>query len=365
MQVSLVSKAYDVLDVDEFTELAYEREWTDGLPVLPPTEKKVMAMLEYLARDPGECVGVIPPGEGVATIEKIVINCVMAGCKPEYVPVVIAALEAMMDERFELVRVLSTTGGPAPLAIISGPVVKRLNFNYGTGAFTGAGYRANSTIGRAIRLIVWNIGQARPGQLDQATFGHPGRYSYVVAERPRDDGNPWEEFHVTEAGLQPGDSAISMFPAGSHDQVGTGTGGLTFDNNLYMIADSICHVWHAQSALQRLLVMNPQAAQVFAEAGWSKSQVRDALLERCKRPVRDVKRTTGGLSTTIKYHWTSLVNPDDDDAMVPCMIGPQHLPILVSGGWASPGSPCVIVTSMHGEMVSRKINWDWDSGTQK
>jgi hypothetical protein len=359
VDIVLTSETYDVGDIDAFTELAYARGWTDGLPVLPPTEGKVTAILDYLGRDPAESLGIIPPGQGIATLEKVAINCVMAGCRPEYVPVVLAAVEAMLDERFELMRVNATTGGPAPLAVISGPVVKALGFNYGPGAFSGAGHRANATIGRAIRLILWNIGMARPGTMDQATFGHPARYSYVVAERPRDDGNPWEEFHVTEAGLDPTDSAVSMFPAGSHQQIGTGIGGTTFDNNLFIISDAIRHVWNSQSVLQRLLVVNPQAAQVFSEAGWDKEQIRAALLERCTRPVRDVKRTVGGLSTTIKHHWRDLVDPGDDDALVPCMLGPRDLPILVSGGWASPGSPCVIVTGMHGEMVTKRINWTW------
>lgn len=358
---TLASKSYEVTGIEEFTELAYARGWTDGLPVLPPTEAKVIAMLDYLGRDPADCIGVIPPGEGLATIEKIAINSVMAGCKPEYLPVIIAAVQAMLDERFELLRVLTTTGGPAPLAIISGPVVKRLGFNYSTGAFTGTGHRANSTIGRAIRLILWNIGQAKPGQFDQATFGHPARYTYLVAERPRDDGNPWEELHVTEGGLRPEDSAVSMFPAGSHDQTGTGIGGQTFDNNLYIIADAMKNIWHAQSSLQRLLVINHQAASVLSQAGWTKEAVRDELLKRCNRSVKELKRTVGGLSTTISYHWTTRVSTDDDDALVPCMVGPRHLPILVSGGWASPGSPCIIVTSMHGEMVTRKIDWTWDA----
>ena len=154
-EVQLVSKVFECADIDEFTELAYKNGWTDGLPVLPPTEKKVRAMIDYIKRDPQEVLGVVSPGEGVATIEKVAINAVMAGCLPEYLPVVITAVEAMLDNTFELMRVQCTTGGPGPLAIISGPVVKKLNFNCGEGAFTGTGHRANSTVGRAIRLILW------------------------------------------------------------------------------------------------------------------------------------------------------------------------------------------------------------------
>jgi hypothetical protein len=256
-------------------------------------------------------------------------------------------------------RVQCTTGGPASLAIISGPVVKKLDFNYGEGAFSGTGHRPNSTIGRAIRLILWNIGLGRPGQMSHATFGHVGRYAYLIAERPRDDGNPWEALHVTEGGLKPEDSAVSMFPSGTHEQIASGIGANTLENNLHVFADAICHLGDFQGASQKLLVMNPQGAHVFAEAGWSKEQLRDALLERCKRPLRDIKRT-GGRSVTAKYHWTKIVNPDDDNALVPCMIDQHHLPILVSGGWAPPISQCCIIRSMHGEMVVKKIDWHWD-----
>src|SRR5690348_14179623 len=145
----LTSEVHELEDLNAFIELAYEQGWTDGLPVYPPTDDKVEAMIAYLGREPDEVIGIVPPGEGIATIEKIAINAVMAGCKPEYVPIVVAAVEAMLDPRFELLRVQATTAGPAPLVIVSGPLVRQLNFNYGAGTFTGTGHRANATIGRA------------------------------------------------------------------------------------------------------------------------------------------------------------------------------------------------------------------------
>src|SRR5687768_12351091 len=146
----MTARIHEVADLAAFIELAYERGWTDGLPVYPPTDDLVDAMLAYVKRDPDEIIGVVPPGEGIATVEKIAINAVMAGCKPEYLPVVITAVEALLDPRFELLRVQATTAGPAPLVIVSGPLVKQLDFNYGAGAFTGTGHRANATIGRAV-----------------------------------------------------------------------------------------------------------------------------------------------------------------------------------------------------------------------
>lgn len=356
--MELVSNTYDFADVDEFTEEAYRKGWTDGLPVLPPTEKKVTAMLDYVRRDPQEVLGVIPPGEGLATVEKIAINAVMAGCLPEHLPVVLTAVEAMLDPTFELMRVQCTTGGPCPLVIVSGPVVKKLGFNFGEGAFVGTGNRTNSAIGRAVRLVLWNIGLGRPGQMSHATLGHPGRYCYLVAERPPEEDNPWEPIHVTN-GLKPEDSAVSMYPAGTHIQFNAGTGANTVENNLFVIKDVLTNLGQFQAAMQRLLVMNPQAAHVLHSAGWDKTRFRDHLVQAGRRPVRDLKRT-GGQSTTATWHWTKLVDVHDDDAMVPAMIDAHHLQVMVSGGWAPPVSQCAFITSMHGEMVTRKIDWQWD-----
>jgi hypothetical protein len=356
--VELQSSVHELDDLDAFIELAYEQGWTDGLPVYPPTDAKVESMLAFLARKPDEVVGIMPPGEGIATLEKIAINAVMAGCKPEYMPIVVAAVEALLDPRFELLRVQATTAGPAPLAIVSGPVVKQLGFNYGAGAFTGTGHRANATIGRAIRLILWNVGYGRPGQMSQATMGHPGRYAYLVAERPPDDGNPWEQFHVTE-GLQPSDNAISVFPAVTHYQVTPAIGTQTFDNSVFVLTDSICHLGNFRAATQKMLVLNPQGVQLLSAAGWTKQRFRDHLVERAVRPVRDIKRT-GGLSVTYKNHWTRVADPEDDESLVPSVPGPDGLKLLVSGGYGSASSQSIWIDSVHGELITRKIDWSWD-----
>jgi hypothetical protein len=357
--MQLASTLHEVADLAEFIEMAYAQGWTDGLPVYPPTDDAVSAMIAYVKRDPGEVIGVVPPGEGIATIEKIAINAVMAGCKPDYMPIVIAAVEAMLDPRFELLRVQATTAGPAPLAIVSGPMVKQLGFNYGAGAFTGTGHRPNATIGRAIRLVLWNIGYGRPGQMSQATMGHPARYSYLIAERPPDDANPWEQFHVTN-GLQLEDNAISMFPSVTHYQITPAIGTQTFENSVYVIVDSICHLGNFRAATQKLLVLNPQGVQLLHAAGWTKAAFRDLIVERSVRAVRDIKRT-GGLSVTYKHHWTKMVDPSDDDALVPSMPpGPEGLQILVSGGWGSASSQSIWLDSVHGELITKKIDWSWD-----
>ena len=348
MAATLVSNTYEPMDVDEFTDLAYSKGWTDGLPVFPPTEKAVTAMIDYLGKDPGEVVGVLSPAEGIATIEKIAINCAMAGCKPEYVPVVITAIQAMLAEEFELMRVNSTTGGPAPAAIISGPVVKELGMHYGEGAVAGSGNRVNASIGRAIRLVLWNIAQSRPGALSASTFGHIGRYSYVMAERPPEDGNPWEQFHITAADLGPGDSAVTMFPSRTQDQISDGVGNNTLEDKIAVLADSI-----TLGSFQKMLVLNPHIANAFAEAGWSKQDFRDAIMERANPWFRAV--TTETLHERKDY---------TGQLTMPSATGPrpvrEELHVLVTGGWSASPGYCLRLVTAHGQQATRKIEWKWE-----
>ena len=167
---------------------------------MPPTRGAIEHILKHLKRDPGEVVGVVPPRNGVATIEKIAINCVMAGCKPEYVPIVIAAVEAVLEEEFNLNGVQTTTHACAPLIVVSGPAVKKSRVQLKEGSL-GHGCRAAATIGRALRLVLWNIGGGFPGEPCKTTLGHPGYFSFCVAEDQ--DANPWEALHV-ERGFDAG-----------------------------------------------------------------------------------------------------------------------------------------------------------------
>jgi len=347
MVTTLKSKTYEPMDVDEFTELAYREGWTDGLPVLPPTEKAVTAIVDYLGRDPAEVVGVLSPAEGLATIEKIAINCAMAGCKPEYVPVVITAIQAMLADEFELLRVNSTTGGPAPAAIISGPVVKQLGFNYGEGVLGGSGNRVNGTIGRAIRLVLWNIAQTRPGALSASTFGHIGRYAYLYAERPPDDGNPWEQFHVTAAGLSSEDSAVTMFPCCTQDQISDGIGGNSLSDKVDVLADSI-----TLGTYQKMLVVNPHVANAFANAGWSRKDLRDAIMARAN-PWRSVV-STETVHARIEYDGRLTMGSATGPRLVE-----EELHILVSGGWSAAPGYCLRMMTCHGQLATRKIDWKW------
>src|SRR5262245_47867026 len=189
-----------------FYERCCEQGLTDGLPVLPPTERAVSEMLRYTDREPDEVVARIVPRGGVATVEKIAVNSVMAGCRPEYLSVIITAVEAMAHSDYNLYGRQTTTHPGAHLLIVHGPARKELNVNCRHNLF-GHGWRANATMGRALRLIMINLGGNKPGITDMATHGHPGKYSYCMGED--EEGSPWQPFHV-ERGLAAGTSAVTM-----------------------------------------------------------------------------------------------------------------------------------------------------------
>ena len=194
--------------LQEVNQYFYEREMTDGLPIIPPTEAAVQEMLTGTDLPPDYLVTKILPEMRKATVEKIAINAVMAGCLPTYMPVLIAAAEAAMDPDFHLVETGVSTGSYAPLMIINGPIRNDLNINYKHGALS-PGRRANATIGRALRLILLNTGRALPGIQDMGILGSPGKYTQCVGEH--EEASPWEPLHV-QRGCAPGSSAVSMVP---------------------------------------------------------------------------------------------------------------------------------------------------------
>src|SRR4029434_3882712 len=198
------------LDLDApASESLYARGVTDGLPVVPPTRALVERAVAATGRAADDLVAVVPPNYGRATVEKIAINAVMAGCRPEYLPVVVAAVEAVCDEAFDLHGVSATTNAPAPLVIVNGPIRAELEINSGAGVF-GPGARATATIGRAVRLVCVNLGGARPGDVSMSTLAHPGRYTYCIGEHA--EGSAWESLAV-EHGFAPGESTVALLAA--------------------------------------------------------------------------------------------------------------------------------------------------------
>ncbi len=323
----------EVDSLEEAHEAIYRLGWTDGLPAIPPTAPLVEAVLKHLGRDPDEVIGQVPPKNRIATVEKVAVNCVMAGCLPEYAPVVIAALEAMLDNTFNLNGVQATTNCVSPLAVVSGPVVQQMGFNSGDNVF-GGGSRANASVGRAIRLILWNLGGGYPGEIDRATLGHPGKYTFCIAEEG--PNNPWESFHE-EQGYAKGASCVTMFACEAPHHIATGSGyDVTARDVLTVLADGIAASGSAamSGGGQVMLVMGPMTAQKLARDGYDRAKVHEELQELACKPV-GLMKSNKFLNPSHPFHWAHIVDQENDDAMIPALRRPEDLLLVVAGGWGS------------------------------
>lgn len=272
-------------DFDELEEM-YERGWTDGLPVIPPTRERVERMLR--GRDPQRSLGAVPPALGEATLERVAACAVLAGCRPEYFPVVVAAVEAALDPSFNLNGQAVTTSPPGQVIVVNGPVREAIGLNSGMGAL-GPGRRANLTIGRALRLVVTLTGQGAPGKLDRATLGQPGKLGFCIAEA--EEGSPWEPLHV-ERGLTRQSSAVTLLAADSP---------LSISDHRSRSAGELAATLAAAAAVQwspfwwpmeatSLFVVCPEHAALFADSGWTKADLRAAIYESLERPARELRR---------------------------------------------------------------------------
>src|SRR4051794_1876828 len=265
-------------DKDE-QEAMFARGWSDGLPLVPPTEERVLRMLDGTSRDPQEVLGLVPPALAAATVEKIAINAVMAGCKPEYLPVVLAAVEAVLDDSFAMHSVLATTMFVGPVVIVNGPVRRRIGMN-AKGNALGQGNRANSSIGRALQLVIRNIGEGRPQEVDRATLGNPGKLGYCFAED--EEGSSWEPLSV-ERGAKLGASAVTLFAGfglqGVVDQKSRDPESLARS-----MAESLKAIHNVKPApsCDALLVVCPEHHRTFRNAGWSKARLYEELYRLCE-----------------------------------------------------------------------------------
>jgi hypothetical protein len=300
-----------------------EQGWTDGLPIVPPTAAAVEEFLRWTDRAPREVVGVLPPRQGEATVERIAVNAVMAGCRPEYLPVVIAAIEALADPLFNLDSVQATTHPVAPLVVVNGPVARELGINAGGNAF-GQGFRANVTIGRAVRLVLMNVGGGLPGTGDRSTQGSPSKIAYCVAENEAE--NPWEPLHV-EAGLPADTSTVTAYgceaPHNIQDHYSNSALGI-----LATIAGSMGQAGsnNILGAGWPLLSLGPEHAATIAGDGFSKRQVKEYLFEHARFPLarlspeyRRAQRERRGIA-------------DAPDTMIPIVRAADDLGVIVVGG---------------------------------
>lgn len=278
--------------IEDEIETAYDRDWTDGLPVVPPTAARVLRMLDGTRRAPGEVVAVIPPDLVPATVEKVAINAVMAGCKPEYLPVVLAAVEAACTDSFNMHGLLCTTYFSGPVVVVNGPIATLIGMNSGVNCL-GQGNRANATIGRALQLVVRNVGGGIPGGVDRATFGSPGKLTFCFAED--EAGSPWEPLSV-ERGFAAGTSTVSLFPGHGPsailDQISR-----TPESLARTFAAKLRTVSHPKQvmAMGAMLVVSPEHARVFAAAGWSKARLRAELDSLLLIDGDELVRGAGGI----------------------------------------------------------------------
>lgn len=299
---------------------------TDGLPIMPPTPEAVRRMLAYTDRDPQDIVAILPPTKGQATVEKIAINAVMAGCLPSYLPVVITAIQALACEDYNLYGVLATTHPCSNLVIVNGPIARELGINGGYNAL-GQGWRSNASIGRAVRLVMTNVGGARPGVLDRATQGSPAKYAYCFAENEAQ--SPWEPFHV-EHGYDPGTSTVTVVGAEGPHNIND-HGSTSAESLLNTVAGTMAIVGsnNAFGRGEPLVIFGPEHAATLAAEGLTKQQVKTWLFEHATILVgRFSPENIARFASREQSHREQLT----PNMAVPCANSAADIFVLVAGG---------------------------------
>jgi hypothetical protein len=332
---ALRARRVEVGEGEDEAELCFSRGWTDGLPVVPPTPVRVLRMLAGTTRRPDEVVAVVPPDLVECTVEKVAINAVMAGCLPEHLPVVLAAVEAACTAEFNAHGLLATTWFAGPIVIVNGPVATAIGMNAGVNCL-GQGNRANASIGRALQLVIRNVGGGRPGEVDRATLGNPGKYTFCFAEREHD--SPWESLASERASIPAGRSAVTLF-------AGSGVQGIC--DQLSRTPESLARTFAAclrvnfhpkfMMAADAVLVVSPEHARVFAEAGWSKARLRAELERLLLVPGAEVVRGAGGIAEGMPEHFAALALPKfrPGGLLIVHAGGTAGLFSAVIGGWVS------------------------------
>ncbi len=330
-----------IASLDEWPELSYRLGVTDGLPTFPPTRDRVDALVAGAGRPAADVVGAIPPADHVATVEVVAANAAMAGALPEHMPFVVAAVEAMLDERFNLRGVQCTTHGCAPLVVVSGPAVERLGIATEESVFGAHASRASHAIGRAIRLVLWNCGGARPGEPVKEVFGHAGRLGAVIGEASAAAPAGWPT--LAEAQGVPRDrDAVTVFACEAPQSVAFWGAPDEPDVRLERVAD----VMRAQgnnnthTMGECLVALSPSEARHLAATGLSRADVQEVLYARARRRLGDL-RPRGPLrpSDDPAYFyewWPDWIDQTDDDTLVPVVWGPESVHVVVTGADSIP-----------------------------
>jgi hypothetical protein len=333
--VKFSSRQVEIGEGEDLMEACFERGWTDGLPVVPPTQARVLRMLTGTTRASDEMIGLVPPDLAPCTVEKVAINAVMAGCKPEYLPIVLAAVEAALIDEFGMHGVLCTTMFCTPVVIVNGPLAKAVGMNAGVNAL-GQGNRANATIGRALQLVIRNIGGGRPGELDRATLGTPGKYSFCFAEA---QDSAWESLAV-DRGFAPNASTVTLF-AGEGVQGIVDQKSRTPESLARSFALCLRAVDHPKLAMagDALLVVSPEHSRVFIEAAWSKARLREELERLLLLPGDEMVVGAGGIAEGLPLSFAGVSVPKfrPGGLIIVRAGGTAGLFSAVIAGWAASG----------------------------
>ncbi len=323
-----------ILELEDSWEAINEyflvNDLTDGLPIVPPTEARVATMTAYAERElgykPADVIGTLAPKHGQATIEKIAANAVMAGCKPEYMPVIIACVKGVADPKFNLDAVQTSTHNTSPLPIVNGPVCKAIDLNCGYN-HTGSRWRATSTIGRALQLCMINIG-GTPGSINIHTQGHIARFEHCIAEN--EDENPWQPLHV-ERGFAADTSTVTLIPACPAAMIDDNGGSQTAKDLLRTLASSIAYVGNRNTngEGQPLLILCPQHARLLANGGYDKMEVKRFIWEVARIAFGSIPR--GNLTSFSKKILKQYAD-FDPGLGVPIADKPEDIVIVVMGG---------------------------------
>jgi len=318
--MELKSIRHTVQDLSGAIELCFTNGWTDGLPVIPPTADRIEAMLEAGALAPDKELAFIENRQVSVTAEKVAINAVMAGCKAEYMPVVAAAVEALGDPKYGYHGPATSTGGSAVFMVVNGPIARELEINCGDNLF-GPGWRANATIGRAVRLVMRNVIGTLPGELDRSSLGHGGKYTYCIAENEAQ--SPWPAFHTTR-GFRADQNVVTIFAALAPHQ---------YSNQLSSTPEGILETACAQMRFSAGTARQPQYALVFAgehmetmrKGGWSREDVQRYCFEHSQASLADIKRA---------HIKPGDVTAEDEKTRVPLVEGPSDFLVIAAGGRA-------------------------------
>ncbi len=333
-ETGLKARQVAVGNWDDPWEACFERGWSDGLPVVPPTDERILRMLGGTERKPDEIVGSIPPNLSPCTVEKVAINAVMAGCKPEYMPVVLGVLEAALDPLFTMHGLLCTTHFSGPLVIINGPIARTIGMNSGVNAL-GQGNRANATIGRALQLIVRNVGGGLPGAIDRATLGNPGKYTFCFAE---DESDPEWESLAERRGIARGKNAVTLFHGeGVHGFIDQKS--RTPEELTRSLAMGLFGVGHPKlcDAGNAVLVLTPEHYKIFRDGGWNRRKIEEELHQALKRPGKDLVWGAGGVGEGLPPKYADQIidkfQPMPDGVLIVRAGGPAGLFSAIIGGW--------------------------------